>query len=1007
MNYLDTEPQEKSLGLSISLYEKDIDAPKGQKEVTFNFIHFTFTDPDSKKRFQQKSKLIFSVDRQLNLSLSSQTYDITSNIWRFEMDGSDDIFNLEFKNIKAKISSEPDSGNGPDRWVISLSVINAQADATLEIKYNNEVAEKEYSKDLINLKDISQKNINFDGDLGVFVNYQIKGIKQSLIEYFRKTINNFDQLLQEGKANLYSKNESNLDDDLIQDDLLVNFEENTSSALYARNVIESSITRDSQNLKKVFCFYVRSKSNSMSADKYRIIERKAGQLSWERFHEDAGKSSSIEDLKSALSEHQINVNTQAEGQVDLKKYIFFSKEKASQKADQKEQFQKHEIYLDKNETDFTFENIIYKNYQNTLHDVLRMSASYGMDLYKLVEPNVQLTKQDKNKNTVLYLEYGCYQGMNEADLNKFIYELKKEDQIIAVTTGSLGNLHAQWQLSVNEFKKKQDKNQELCYLKQNIDANQRKGSPYGGKNYIYSLVTDQNLEEIQKSIDNAEGINEFIRKNSETGHGVLCDFLDPVEKFLLKPYTFYDFVERDAVSKKPVLKQFTLLIPNDKYFTQNNYQEIFSKNITLKDVRNEIHKLNRVCSMMQKIEQVEYQNIQYLSKEAGSTIMYEIIVDKKANEYASKNPGMNIHDLIKKIREQFGFCYMVKTISLANEFKFYSYNPDMKKVVIDTIKLAQEKDKEVLHQIAHNSDIKDISDFLDQLQKRKIQFTYDANQNRQTVPALIKSLWKPSSDKDFTMTKWTYVFTGSAEQTSSNLQTNATTNNSLANAANGIFDDFQNSLRQLVNDKKLYAPAGVDLNTYIFKYGHDEYYFELIKEEERFAFFFLDVDNSDKAVRYVIDPCLDKNTPQQANFADTDENRLWSWNIHYADYKKMSGYKFSTFWNLYSNDHVKIGLQNASNNIKFNDIKISAPEAYQYGGTVDSKKYRIGISDNARSDAGSTVFDPIRKNIYDNWVWGNPSYSCLHYGPNANGSGCYELRYSRDLQRKGYTFNDT
>jgi hypothetical protein len=80
---------------------------------------------------------------------------------------------------------------------------------------------------------------------------------------------------------------------------------------------------------------------------------------------------------------------------------------------------------------------------------------------------------------------------------------------------------------------------------------------------------------------------------------------------------------------------------------------------------------------------------------------------------------------------------------------------------------------------------------------------------------------------------------------------------------------------------------------------------------------------------------------------------------------------------------------------------MESPEYYVYGPTRSTTKFEIASNDSGRTTSSWEDFEKIKNLI------GNVDYSCLHYGPDAEKGGCFELQYAKELQKVDHGFVDT
>jgi hypothetical protein len=518
------------------------------------------------------------------------------------------------------------------------------------------------------------------------------------------------------------------------------------------------------------------------------------------------------------------------------------------------------------------------------------------------------------------------------------------------------------------------------------------------KTNTYEIYSD--YEELQDWINIVSGDLKRLADDLEA-QNFICIYGKPIEKTCFGG-DIYNF-EHNEDSSKVKLNKYFFASPN---LNLDLFKKIFSSYKLQDFINKSAHDY-----FLKNLDVGPSKSINFMTSDEKSFELFIDGNDKGSEQYINQNDGQKkilelINDLV--LINKFVFIFRENTKDF-NKTLYLHFLEDGK-LARETFVLREVGAKDTMIKIFKDAYPKDINSALLTFEENKINFIQKAKEYLETKEYTV---WEPSKTEIFKMTKRTFL---------------------VPSHSSVLKNVFENGSFSAVTD--LLSLFGIstssgDFGELSFGFGPDGFA-QTSKPEERFAFLFLDTNKNSASQTYVIDPCLDLNPEINLN-QDTEvgqealklskntlENVLLVWHYHYRKFKNMSGYKFETFWSEFTAPDLN-NLLNRPENVQKDlknepsaranfiaQIAMRSPKFYKYGSTTESEKYRIGFSDYARSTAPANIFDPIRNNIYSKWEWANPDYSCLYYGPDANeNKGCYELRYSAELQMKGHSFCDT
>ena len=487
----------------------------------------------------------------------------------------------------------------------------------------------------------------------------------------------------------------------------------------------------------------------------------------------------------------------------------------------------------------------------------------------------------------------------------------------------------------------------------------------GDLTYIYSDLDSSTLKNKYLNYLSEDNIINIYQKLNKDGYAIAIEAVLKQKCFSGICYDIVGKIEEGAISKPLIVCPNAAPLCHDKvvietiyFYSTINHKQDYLDTFSEFNFKNLTSKLSSDYYLPNNgpIQKSQFIEIEY---KIATQPYYLIVTNAEAKDFLIKNQEkFTLDELNKNLLERNCFVYNIHKIDLNKSFTFYEprkvegkddYMVSSVNIKYDDANLAS-----TIKDLAYKSNT--VKEFVEEIKRLKIKNEINVISEQS---GKVQYLWEPTPDKDFIMKRHKYICIPNTEVDKA-LQ-------------DGKFENFKTFI-----EKNKGSDEFMNLDT-----GHGVNFFRRVeKDVERFAFFFLDVDDERNALTYVIHSYIDNDYS-----GDKDKiYRFGAWIKHYYTFKKMSGYKFSTFWALYTkfdNNH---------------EYKI-------YGEKQDTTRYRIASADWARSTAPSEIFDPIRREINSDWAWAWGSINtCYNNFPSEN---CGEYRFAKELQKKGYGFCDT
>lgn len=245
----------------------------------------------------------------------------------------------------------------------------------------------------------------------------------------------------------------------------------------------------------------------------------------------------------------------------------------------------------------------------------------------------------------------------------------------------------------------------------------------------------------------------------------------------------------------------------------------------------------------------------------------------------------------------------------------------------------------------------------------------------ENFPMQKKYFWQYSSDKDFQFTRYEYVFFA---------------NSPLADLGQGDHERF-NALLEQAHDGNFY-------------YGQGNLYYQFLSSQDRYGFVTFDYSDKENNLvqKYIIDPNLDQNNPQEAiNYTNNLANVRLAWLAYSRLLAKNPSNTMLNTWQQYSQLYANLGKFDENYDKDEGRIYVRInPSIYKYGSAVQINSVHLGMMSghNMLTDADVATFDSIRNKI-DGPFSDSITNDCTVYF--SDNQLCGQMKYVEELAKAG------